>query len=477
MTQAARPEAAPFRAATPVPPADGFSRDVCAAFEGWTFETLPAPVVHRIKLFVLDTLGVIAAASRAGGIPELNRQLSAWERTGASTALIGKWRASPPTAALANGAAAHALDFDDNHDPARVHSYSVILPAALAAAEAKGAVGGKPFIAALATGIELQCRLGLASPKSLSRGWHPTTVLGTIGASAAVAHILGLTGEAFLHAAALGYHQAAGTRQALNDGALAKRLGPGFSARNGVTAGYLAAAGLTGPTRFLEGEAGLFGLYERNEVEPPQLLAELTSRWELMTHSMKPYPCCRCTHNAIAIGVALHQEGLAAEAIASATIGMGRTNVQVVGAPYEPQRNSTVHAQFNANYCFASALVNGRVDLATFQPPQITDPRVAALASRVRVINDEKIDPSAMSPTRMQITLADGGRLERYLEFMQGSPEEPMTDAQALEKFSACMASGLGASGTAIERLARTIMAMDGLDDVSDLIAQFPQAG
>jgi 2-methylcitrate dehydratase PrpD len=121
--------------------------------------------------------------------------------------------------------------------------------------------------------------------------------------------------------------------------------------------------------------------------------------------------------------------------------------------------------------------VNGRVDLATFQPPQITDPRVAALASRVRVVNDDKIDPSAMSPTRMQIALSDGSRLERYLEVMQGSPEEPMTDAQALEKFSACMASGLGASGTAIDRLARTVMAMDGLDDVSDLIAQFPQDG
>src|SRR5258708_3916887 len=173
MAQAARPEAAPFKAAARVPPPDGFSRDVCAAYEGWTYEMLPAEVVHRVKLFVLDTLGVIAAASRAGGIPELNRQLSAWEKTGVSTALIGKWRASPPTAAMANGAAAHALDFDDNHDPARVHSYSVILPAALAAAEAKGGVGGRAFIAALAVGIEMQCRLGPAAPKSLAGGWQP----------------------------------------------------------------------------------------------------------------------------------------------------------------------------------------------------------------------------------------------------------------------------------------------------------------
>jgi 2-methylcitrate dehydratase PrpD len=241
-------------------------------------------------------------------------------------------------------------------------------------------------------------------------------------------------------------------------------------------AGYLAAAGLTGPTRFLEGEAGLFSLYERNEVEPQQLLADLTSRWELMTHSMKPYPCCRCTHNAIAIGVALHQEGLAAEEIAAATIGMGRTNVQVVGAPYEPQRNSTVHAQFNANYCFASAVVNGRVDLATFQRPQITDPKVAALAGRVRVVDDPRIDPSAMSPTRMEITLSDGRKRERFLEFMQGSPEEPMTDGEALEKFTACIAAGLGVDAATTGKLAQTILALEQLSDMSDVVAQFPPA-
>jgi 2-methylcitrate dehydratase PrpD len=241
-------------------------------------------------------------------------------------------------------------------------------------------------------------------------------------------------------------------------------------------AGYLAAAGLSGPTRFLEGEAGLFSLYERDEVEPEQLLQDLTSRWELMTHSMKPYPCCRCTHNAIAIGVALHQEGLRAEKVAAATIGMGRTNVQVVGAPYEPQRDSTVHAQFNANYCFASALVNGRVDLATFQRPHITDPKVVALAGRVRVIDDPKIDPSAMSPTRMEITLTDGRKLERFLEFMQGSPEEPMTDTQALEKFAACMAGGLGVDAATSGGFAQTILALDQLSDISEVVAQFPTA-
>ena len=81
-----------------------------------------------------------------------------------------------------------------------------------------------------------------------------------------------------------------------------------------------------------------------------------------------------------------------------------------------------------------------------------------------------------MSPTRMKFTLTDGSKLERFLEFMQGSPEEPMTDAEALTKFSACMTSGLGADHTTIEKLARTITALDTLDDVSDVVGQFPKA-
>ena len=454
---------------------DGYSREVGAAFENWDFSRLPGEVAHRIKLFVLDTLGVIGAAANAEGIAALNRRLSRWEPSGPSTALIGKWTASPPTAALANGAAAHALDFDDNHDPARVHSYAVILPAALAAAEEQGGVSGRRFITALACGVELQCRLGLASPRSLSRGWHPTTVLGTIGAAASVATLLGLRGDEFLHALGLAYHQAAGTRQALNDGVLAKRLGPGFSARSGTLAAYLASDGLTGPTRFLEGEAGLFRLYEREDVVPARVLEGLGQAWDLMTHSMKPYGCCRCTHNAIDIGIALHKEGIVPDTIDDVAIGMGLTNTKIVGAPYEPARNAPVHAQFNACYCFASALVHGRVGLDTFQRPQIQDAPVAALAAKARVVVDDRIDPGAMSPTRVTVKLRDGRSIERFLEFMKGSPEDPMSEVEVRTKFASCLRSGLDASETVIDRLAETVLALEELDDVKSLVALFPK--
>jgi 2-methylcitrate dehydratase PrpD len=457
-------------------PADGFSRVVMAAYENWSYSSLPASVVKRIKLFVLDTLGVIAAATEAPGIPEVNRLLLGWEGAGPSTMLIGKGRVAPPTAALANGAAAHALDFDDNHDPGRVHAYAVILPAALAAAEARGRVSGRDLIAALATGVELQARLGLAAPNSMSRGWHPTTVMGALGAAAATARVLDLRAGQFSDAVGLAYHQASGTRQALNDGVLAKRLGAGLASRNGTAAAYLAAAGLTGPTRFLEGEAGLFRLYERGEVLPDVLLHELGQRWEIMTHSMKPYPCCRCTHNAIAIGQALHRERLSPAEIESVVIGMSEVNTKIVGEPYDVARDSTIHAQFNACYCFAAALTHGRVDVATFQRPQISDPAVSALAARTSVVVDDAIATGAMSPTRVTILCRDGQRIERFLEFMEGSPEQPMSEDEAIAKFSRCLEMGLGAAQAVIETLADKILDLENCADVSEIVAHFPAA-
>jgi hypothetical protein len=164
---------------------DGASLRLCETISRWRYEDLPPAVVRVLKSFLIDTLGVIGGAARAPGMAELHARLTRWERDGTATALIGKRRLSPPSAALANGAAAHALDFDDQHDPARVHTNCVVLPTLLATAEDIGGVSGKDFLLAHAIGAELHARLGLACYNSLGKGWHPTMVFGTPAASLA----------------------------------------------------------------------------------------------------------------------------------------------------------------------------------------------------------------------------------------------------------------------------------------------------
>ncbi|MEQ1775656.1 MAG: MmgE/PrpD family protein [Burkholderiales bacterium] len=466
-------------AAKSLPLPDGYSHALCATIAGWTYDLLPAPVLRTVKSLILDTLGVIGGAAHAPGIPELNARLSKWEQTGSATGLIGKRRYSPPTAAMANGAAAHALDFDDQHDPARVHTSAVVLPALLATAEALSAdgkpVSGRDFILAYAIGAELHARLGLACYNSLGKGWHPTMIFGTVAAGMAAARMIGLDAAGIAHALGMSFHQASGSAQSMRDGALSKRLGPGFAARNAVTGAFLAADGLTSTRNTLEGNAGLFALYERNEVKPEILTEGLGRDWRVAEYSFKPYPCCRCNHTPIGIGIELHDKGIKPADVAAIEVGMGNVNWLTVGAPYDPARNDVVHAQFNTSYSFARALSDGKVDLHSYRKPAITDGNIAALTAITKVVDDPAIDPTAIEPARVKLTLKSGKVVELRRDTVKGSPQEPMNDAEMRGKVRGCLEFGLGATTAEVERLADVIAAMDQSKDAAkSMLDAFP---
>src|SRR5258705_9806502 len=304
----ASPNVKEMFAAKSLPLPDGYSRALCTSIADWTYDRLPAPVLRAVKALILDTLGVIGGAAHAPGIAELNARLARWEKTGSATGLVGKRRYSPPTAAMANGAAAHALDFDDQHDPARVHTNCVMLPALLATAEDIGDVSGKDFLLAYAIGAELHARFGLACYNSLGKGWHPTMIFGTLAAGIAAGRLLKLDATGLRNALGMAFHQASGSAQSMRDGVLSKRLGAGFAARGAVLSAFLAADGLTGTRRTLEGSAGLFTLYERAEVKSEILTEGLGTHWRIREYSFKPYPCCRCNHTAIGLGIKLREQ-------------------------------------------------------------------------------------------------------------------------------------------------------------------------
>src|SRR4029453_1059994 len=454
---------------------EGASLTLCKTISQWRYEDLPPEVVRVLKSLVIDTLGVIGGAASAPGIPELCGRLERWEQDGSATALIGKRRMSPPSAALPNGAAAHALDFDDQHDPARVHTSCVTLPALLAAAEDQGGVAGKDFLLAFAVSAELHARLGLACYNSLGKGWHPTMIFGTVSAALGAGRLLGLDAERLNNALGFAFHQASGSAQSMRDGVLSKRIGAGFAARAAVLAAFLGADGLSGTRRTLEGNAGLFALYERNEVRPELLFDGLGRDWRILEYSFKPYPCCRCNHTVIGLGIALHDEGVRPENIDSADIHMGQVNWLTVGEPYDAARDSVVHAQFNASYGFARALADGKVDLRTYQRPNIADARIASLAARTSVISDPSIDPTAIEPARLKIRLKDGSSIERAADTIKGSPQAPLAARELLEKFYACLEFGLNARRADAERLAAVVEALEASADTArDIVEAFP---
>ena len=456
---------------------DATSRNLCEAVGRWRFEDLPKNVVDTLKALLLDELGVIAGAANAPGIPELNARLSKWETAGSATGLLGKRRYSPPSAALANGAAGHALDYDDQHDPARVHTNCVVIPALLAAAEEAGPVNGKQFLLGHAVGAEIHARLGLACYNSLGKGWHPTMIFGTLSGALGAGCMLGMNAALLQHVIGMAYHQTSGSAQSMRDGVLSKRLGAGFAARSAVMGLFLAADGLTGTIHTLEGNAGLFALYERGEVKPEILMRDLGTDWRIPEYSLKPYPCCRCNHSAIDLGIALHGEGIDPTAVAAIEIGMGHVNWLTVGNAYDPSRNEIVHAQFNVAYGFARALADGKVDLRTYTRPNITEARIAALTSITTIVDDPKLDPTAIEPVRIELRLKDGHVIDRRTDIVKGSPQAPMTDAERLSKFYDCLEFGLGASRGEADRLAESVMNIERETDAAKaIVAAFPRS-
>ena len=352
-----------------------------------------------------------------------------------------------------------------------------MVPTLLATAEDIGNVSGRDFLLAFAVGAELEARLGVACYNCLGQGWHPSTLLGALAGGIACARARGLDAGRTRDALGIAFHQACGSAQAIADGALTKRLGPGFAARNAVTAAALAQSGVTGAIRPLEGDAGLFALHARGEARPGVVLDRLGSDWLTAQYSIKPYPCCRCKHSAIALGADLHRQGIRPAELVRAEIRMGKVDWQTVGAPYEPARDSVVHAQFNAAYGFARALADGKVDLRSYTRPHITDSAIAALAARVRVIADESMDATAIGPVRIRLELTGGRVLETASDTIKGSPQAPLTEREVLDKLDGCLEFGLGATRAQGERLADAVMRIEREQDAAAaIVAAFPGA-
>lgn len=445
-------------------------RALAAWLAGQRAADLPEDVLRLTQSFVLDTLGVLAAGTRAPGIAELADAFAQMEPGGGlARILLGGRAASPLAAALVNASAAHALDFDDTHDVARVHAFSVVLPAAMAAAEMQGGISGREFLAAIALGAEVFCRLGLACPDHLAKGWHPTTGFGCLAAAATAAKIFGLDADKTLHALALSYVQMSGNTQSIADGALSKRLGPGFAARNGLFAAHIARAGLTGPWRFLEGAAGLFAMYESGKGRLDLLLDGLGTQWRVRELSMKPYPCCRCTHTLIHIGLDLHKEGIKASQVASGTLYLGKTNHKIVGGPFDPKHsNPVVHAQFNACYAFAEALEDGAVDIATFTRDRVQ--AHSALATRLSCEVSNEIEADALAPAHLRLVFKDGTERTVNRPTMKGSPDDPMTDEEVTGKFAANLKWGWNLERREADYLVKLVYQLDEAREVQSLL-------
>ena len=401
-----------------------------AALATRPLEPAEAEAAMRMRTYALDTLAVTLGGSTQPSSTAVARTLLAAAGKPEAT-IAGAGRVTSAwDAALANGAFAHALELDDDHRIAVLHPGAVVVPAALAAAEAANA-SGITFLRALLHGYEVTCRLGeVFRGSQFYHGVHPTALCGVFGAAAAAGVAIGLDHDALVRAFGIAGTQACGLTEWRADGSWIKRLHPGRAASNGVLAARLAREGFTGPATIFEGENGFINAFSYGEpLDVEALTRGLGETWHGLGTAIKSYPCCRFEHGAIDLAIQAHREGIAAASIVAVAIRIYRTDV----LSYHHVPRNPVDAQFNVPYGVAVALARGKVTLADFTEAAIRAPDVLALAQRVTVTEDDEYTRCYPQDywIEMKLDLVGGGTRRYFSACPSGDPEAPQYGADA----------------------------------------------
>ena len=440
--------------------------DFCVALR-WA--DLAGTVRARSQELVLDLLGVTLGGSGAeSSLVAAELAAEARQPTGAS--VIGSGFASSAAwAALANGVAGHALEMDDVTRDSSLHPGVVVIPAALAVAEARE-LGPTAFLEAVVCGYEISMRVGAAlNPTSVyARGFHPTGVAGAFGAAAAGAKLLGADSDGVVRAMGIAGTLASGSMEYLSDGSWTKRLNAGWAAHAGVVAASLAARGYTGPATAIDGRLGLLHAYS-DAPEPERLLDGLGDSFAIMRAGVKPYPCCRYNHGLIDCALALRaKHGLQPEAVKRMRLGVLSGGWLLVAEDIEQKRNptGTVDAQFSAPYAAAVALARGSVRLADYAERALSDPTIRSLMSRTQCYRDASLDAvyPEIWPAAIEIETVDGRFLTERIEYALGEPENPVSREGLVAKFVDLTGERLG--GDCALALADRILHLESEPDI-----------
>ncbi|MBU6267537.1 MAG: MmgE/PrpD family protein [Sphingomonadales bacterium] len=429
-------------------------------------EEVPAAVVARAKLHILDALGLgLAATVEEFGVTS-RAGVAAMAAPGACSTILGKDGWAPRDAAMLNAILMHGLDFDDTHLGSIIHPTCTALPAALALAEEHD-LSGAELLAGFLVGAELGIRIGGAVKGGFHHvGYHATGVVSHFASAVTAGRLLGLTAEQITAAQGITGSTAAGIQVFLEEGAWTKRFHPGWGAAAGITAAHLAKAGFKGPTRPYEGKFGLFDTHLQShagEVDLGELTAGLGDEWRFGDTALKPYPVCHFIHGCADAAIELHRE-IGGVEIVAVDAYLAQPTLHIVCEPAEAKERpgTDYEAKFSAQFVTAWCLLYGRFGLPDLLPAALADERARALAVKVKC----HADPDTNFPTTFSggvtVTLADGRVLKRHVRVNSGAGEKAMSEAQVVAKFDACASLAVDA-----RRAARVREAVLGLEGIS----------
>ncbi|MGH2555421.1 MAG: MmgE/PrpD family protein [Actinomycetota bacterium] len=444
------------------------TRELASFVASLDTSSIPDDVQHQAKRCLIDWLGVALAGSQDPGVGPM---LATVERVGGKgpAAVLGTdLTASQPFAALANGFAAHVLDFDDTFQPSRttVHGSAPVWPVLMALGQGR-MLQGRRALEAFVAGFETECRVGLAAgPRHYERGWHVTGTAGHFGAAAAASRALGF--DRAQTAAALGTAgtQAAGVKEVY--GTMGKALHPGKAAMDGLLSVLLTESGFTATHSILEGKRGFLNV-QSDDPQPVWLTRDLGSTWWLRENSFKPYSCGSLTHPTIEAVLHLRAEHAITPDEVDGAEATVHSYVSWVTAKEEPATG--LEGKFSIFHAVAVALLDGRALPRQFTDERVNAPDVAELRKRVRIVVDDDLPKEG---ARVVIALKDGRRLSHEVPRNKGSADNPLSDIDLEQKYLDLASAVIGAADA--RAVAKDCWRLEDLDDLSEIIERCTKA-
>ena len=438
--------------------------DISAALSRFVVRTrwddLPGAVRHEAKRALVNFFATALAGCRDPALEAASCVFGGF-RSGTACTVIGRAeRTDALHAASLNAMSGNVFDYDDTHLPTIIHPSAPVAPALLALAQTRP-LSGQELLLAFVLGVEVECRLGNAvSPGHYQRGWHITSTCGVFGAAAASARLLGLDETRVLWSLGSAAAQSGGLVE--NLGSMAKSIGVGNAASNGLLSALLAERGFQGPAQPLEGARGFL----RVTGERPVLDAVargLGEQWELMKNTYKPYPCGVVLNPVIEACLALHER--------ARPVLHEVECIELAGHPLLRERTDRVapgsgrEAQVSAQHAVAVCLARGRAGLDEFSDLCVAEGRWRELGDRVRFLDDDRYGIEAAQVT---LRLRGGATMCWRVDAARGSLAAPLSDEDLTHKLRTLAA--WGGSGCAADALAEVLWKLDSLQDVGVLM-------
>ena len=404
------------------------------------YEDIPAEVIARIKLLILDSLGCALYGADLEWSRILRQTLGRLDTTKACRIWGTAERLSAPHAALINGTLIQSFELDDVHRQGVLHVGAVTLPPLFAVTELRPGLSGRDFLTAAVAGYEIGPRVGKCmGPQHIGQGWHSGATVGVFSAASSAAAALRLTAERAVHALGIAGTQSAGL-MAAQYGAMVKRMHAGRAAQSGLYGALLAESGFTGIVDVFESPYGGFcTTFSRStdRFNLDELSWELGRQWETLRISLKFYSCVGSNHTTLdAIRMMQEMTPFGPDDIESIVVHGSHVTVEHVGWPYTPQ--GLTSAQLNLPFCVATLLLEGDVFVDQFTDDIIDDKRRIDLSKKVSVLEDPAITARGSNyrhMVRVDVQLKNGAKLEQTVEAPRGSEASFASEADIVRKF------------------------------------------